>query len=41
MFADLMVLEGDKGARPLLQDAHTVEANAELVRDIDTMADLA
>jgi molybdenum cofactor cytidylyltransferase len=41
MFGDLMVLTGDKGAKPLLEDAHTVEAAAELVRDIDTMADLA
>lgn len=41
LFADLMVLEGDNGAKPLLRDAYSIEASAELVRDIDTMADLA
>lgn len=41
MFADLMALTGDRGAKPLLEGAMTVEADAALVRDIDTMADLA
>lgn len=40
MFPDLMVLTGDRGAKPLLDEAMTVEADAALVRDIDTMADL-
>lgn len=40
MFADLMALSGDRGARPLLDAAITVEAEAGLVRDIDTPSDL-
>lgn len=40
MFADLMSLSGDAGARQLLRDARSLElANGEL--DIDTPADLA
>ena len=37
MFADLMSLTGDRGAKPLLEAAATVEADAALVRDIDTL----
>lgn len=40
MFADLLALSGDRGARPLLETAFTIEADAALVRDIDTTADL-
>jgi molybdenum cofactor cytidylyltransferase len=40
MFADLMALTGDRGAKPLLDAAFTIEAEASLVRDIDTMADI-
>jgi molybdenum cofactor cytidylyltransferase len=40
MFADLMVLTGDRGAKPLLEAALTIEADAGLVRDIDTVADI-
>jgi molybdenum cofactor cytidylyltransferase len=41
MFAELMALTGDRGARPLLEAAATIEADAAMVRDIDSMADLA
>ena len=40
MYADLMALTGDRGAKPLLEAAVTLEADAALVRDIDTMADI-
>lgn len=40
MFADLMALEGDRGAKPLLESAFAIEVDAELVRDIDTTADI-
>lgn len=39
-FAELMTLEGDRGARALLADAVAVVADAAMVRDIDTRADL-
>jgi molybdenum cofactor cytidylyltransferase len=37
----LMALEGDQGARKLLQGALTVEADARCLADIDTVDDLA
>jgi molybdenum cofactor cytidylyltransferase len=40
MFADLMALTGDRGAKPLLDSATPIEADASMVRDIDTLADL-
>lgn len=40
MFADLMAMTGDRGARPLLEAAFAIEADAALVRDIDTPADI-
>jgi molybdenum cofactor cytidylyltransferase len=39
-FAELIALTGDRGAKPLLEAAFTIEADAALVRDIDTMADI-
>lgn len=41
MYADLMALSGDRGARPLLDGAFAILADAAMVRDIDTMADLS
>jgi CTP:molybdopterin cytidylyltransferase MocA len=40
MFGNLMSLTGDRGAKPLLETATSVEADATLVRDIDTPSDL-
>jgi molybdenum cofactor cytidylyltransferase len=40
MFADLMALDGDRGARPLLEGAFAIQADAAMVRDIDTLGDL-
>lgn len=39
LFADLMALEGDKGARGLLGNAPLVTASAEELADVDTPAD--
>jgi molybdenum cofactor cytidylyltransferase len=40
MFGELMALSGDRGAKPLLEGALVIEADAALVRDIDTVEDL-
>jgi molybdenum cofactor cytidylyltransferase len=40
-FPALMALEGDQGARKLLQDAPVVDADARCLADIDTAEDLA
>jgi molybdenum cofactor cytidylyltransferase len=40
MYADLMALEGDRGAKPFLESAFAIEVDPAMVRDIDTMADI-